>query len=213
MQNQQQADQNQGSNQGNQGSNQRSQGTNQMDSSMNHGGHEMFDSHELLAGFINVLDQYVLYNGFIQDQELKQILVRQYEFITDLYNISVEAFSTGSNPSHPTHPYLMNQSNDVVYGMQQTAPKKPMTNINEIKDAGISAYMLGQIKGMASCLTMASFEITNPVLRRVMADSVPNFIEMGYEIFLYQNKKHYYQVPQLAQQDMKQMLNSFDSVH
>lgn len=191
------------------------QGTNaQMAPNMNHGGHEMFDSHEILAGFINVLDQYVLYNGFIQDQELKQILLQQYEFITDLYNITVEAFTTGSNPSHPTHPYTMNQNNDVVFGMQQqSAPKKPMTNINEVKDAGISAYMLGQIKGTASVLSMAAFEITNPVLRRVMADSVPNFIEMGYEIFLYQNKKHYYQVPQLAEQDMKQMLNSFDPIH
>jgi spore coat protein CotF len=189
------------------------QGNVQTATNMNHGGHEMFDSHEILSGFINVLDQYVLYNGFIQDQELKQILLRQYEFITDLYNISVEAFSTGNNPSHPTKTYLMNQSNDVVYGIQQqSAPKKPMTQINEIKDAGISAYMLGQVKAITSCLTMAAFEITNPVLRRMMADSVPNFIEMGYEIFLYQNKKHYYQVPQLAEQDMRQMLNSFNTI-
>jgi spore coat protein CotF len=190
------------------------QGSNQMNPSMNHGGHEMFDSHEILSGFINVLDQYVLYNGFIQDPELKQILLHQYEFITDLYNISVEAFQSGKDPSHPTQTYLMNQNNDVIYGIQQqSAPKKPMTNINEIKDAGISAYMQGQVKAIASCLTMAAFEITNPVLRRMMADSVPNFVEMGYEIFLYQNKKHYYQVPQLAEQDMKQMLNSFDAIH
>jgi spore coat protein CotF len=46
-----------------------------------------------------------------------------------------------------------------------------------------------------------------------MADSVPNFIEMGYEIFLYQNKRQYYQVPQLPEQEMKQMLNSFDPIH
>lgn len=189
------------------------QGSAQTTQNMNHGGHEMFDSHEILSGFISVLDQYVMYDGFIQDQELRSILHHQYEFITDLYNISVEAFSTGRDPSHPTHSYTMNQNNDVVYGIQQqSAPKKPIAHINEIKDAGISAYMQGHMKGIASCLTMASFEITNPVLRRMMADSVPNFIEMGYEIFLYQNKKHYYQVPQLAAQDMKSMLNSFDSI-
>jgi spore coat protein CotF len=181
---------------------------------MNHGGHEMFDSHEILSGFINVLDQYVMYDGFIQDQELRQILMHQYEFITDLYNISVEAFSTGSDPSHPTRSYTMNQNNDVIYGLQQQSdPKKPINHINEIKDANISAFMIGHMKGIASCLTMAAFEITNPVLRRMMADSVPNFIEMGYETFLYSNKRHNYQVPQLAPQDMKQMLNSFDSVH
>lgn len=190
------------------------QSSTQMNPSMNHGGHEMFDLHEILAGFINVLDQYVMYNGYIQDQELKQILHHQYEFITDLYNISVEAFSTGKDPSHPTQSYSMGQSNHVVFGIQQQSPpKKPMTDINEIKDAGLSAYMLGQIKTTASLLAMSALEITNPVVRRVMADSVPNFIEMGYEIFLYQNKKHYYQVPQLAEKDMNQMLNTFNPIH
>jgi spore coat protein CotF len=57
--------------------------------------------------------------------------------------------------------------------------------------------------------TMAALETTNAVVRRVLADSVPNFIEMAYEISLYQNKHHYYQVPQLAQQDMQQMANAF----
>ena len=58
--------------------------------------------------------------------------------------------------------------------------------------------------------TMAALETTNAVVRRVLADSVPNCIEMAYEISLYQNKHHYYQVPQLAQQDMQQMVNSFE---
>ncbi|WP_338036901.1 spore coat protein [Metabacillus litoralis] len=56
---------------------------------------------------------------------------------------------------------------------------------------------------------MAACEITNPVLRGVVAESVPNFIEMAHEIFLYQNKHNYYQVPQLQQQDMNQMLNAY----
>jgi len=42
-----------------------------------------------------------------------------------------------------------------------------------------------------------------------LADSVTIFIEIAYEISLYQNKHHYYQVPQLAQQDMQQMINAF----
>ena len=60
--------------------------------------------------------------------------------------------------------------------------------------------------------TMAALETTNPVVRRVLADSVPNCIEMAYELSIYQNKHHYYQVPQLAQQDMQQLLNSFATV-
>lgn len=182
----------------------------QMSPVMNHGGHEMFDSHEILSGMISLLDQYVIFDQFIQDQELRQILHHQHRFITDLYNITVEAFSTGRDPSHPTQPYKMHQNNQVVYGIQkQGAPKKPVQSIQEINDQGISAYMLGLVKSMASLLSMTSLEITNPVLRRMMADSVPNFIEMAYELFLYENKRQFYQVPQLAQQDMIQMLQSF----
>lgn len=46
-------------------------------------------------------------------------------------------------------------------------------------------------------------------MRRVLQDSVPNCIEMAYELSLYQNKKGYYQVPQLSQQDMNAMLNAY----
>ncbi len=178
-------------------------------SSMNHGGHEMFDSHEILSSFISLLDQYVIFEQFIQDQELKRILYHQHQFITDLYNITVEAFATGKKPSHPTQTYNMDQNNQVIYGLVKTAPRKPMMSIREISDQGISAYMLGLVKSTASLLAMASLEITNPVLRRMMADSVPNFIEMGYELFLYQNKRHFYQVPQLTQQDMAQLQQSY----
>ena len=59
---------------------------------------------------------------------------------------------------------------------------------------------------------MTALEMTNPVLRRVIADSVPNFIELSYEIFLYQNKHRYYQVPQLMEQDMNVMLTSYSKV-
>jgi spore coat protein CotF len=50
------------------------------------------------------------------------------------------------------------------------------------------------MKAMAAC------EITNPVVRRVFSATIPNCIEMAYELSIYQNKHHYYQVPQLAQQ-------------
>lgn len=60
--------------------------------------------------------------------------------------------------------------------------------------------------------TVAATETCNPVVRRVLADSVPNCIEMAYELAIYQNKHHYYQMPQLAQPDMQQLLNSFSTV-
>ena len=176
---------------------------------MNHGGHEVFDIHEVLSGAIDTLNSYTLLRQHVKDQELKDILDRQYQFIQQEYNTTVECFKTGQDPSTPTQSYKMQQGNDFVYGMKPSQPKKPLQAVSEITDEWISGHMLGAVKSSASMKTMSALETTNPVVRRVLADSVPNCIEMAYEISLYQNKHHYYQVPQLAQQDMQQMLNSF----
>ncbi|MGD6994367.1 spore coat protein [Sutcliffiella horikoshii] len=178
----------------------------------NHGGHELFDAHEVIAGIITMLDQYQMYEQHIQDPALKDILTRQTTFVTQVYNTIVESFRTGQKPSVSTQVYKMTQTHDVVYGITPSQPKKPNQSVNELADKGLSAYMLGQTKGLATLLSMTALEMTNPVLRRVIADSVPNFIEMSYEIFLYQNKHGYYQVPQLAMQDMNAMLQSYTTV-
>lgn len=185
---------------------------NMQQQNMNHGGHEMFDAHEVIASMISMMDQYQMYDQYIQDQELKSILNRQYTFMTQLYNTVVESFKTGQDPTVPTQQYKMQQNNDTVYGVKPGKPKKPNQSIQELSDQGLSAYMLGQVKSLASLMSMTALEMTNPVLRREIADSVPNLIEMGYEIFLYQNKHGYYQVPQLAQQDMNNMLQSYAPV-
>ncbi|WJV19785.1 spore coat protein [Rossellomorea marisflavi] len=176
---------------------------------LNHGGHELFDAHEVIAGIISMLDQYQMYEPHIQDPALKDILHRQSSFVTTLYNTIVESFSTGSKPQVPTQVYEMTQEHQTVYGIKAGAPKKPNASVQDLSDNGLSAYMLGQTKSLASLLAMTALEMTNPVLRRVVADSVPNFIEMSYETFLYQNKHGYYQVPQLQAQDMALMIQSY----
>ncbi|MBM7554267.1 spore coat protein [Thalassobacillus pellis] len=198
--------QNQMNNQGQQAGKQLSEN---MAPNMSHGGHEMFDAHEVISGVMGMLNQYKMYEQQIQDQELKDMLMRQSAFTTELYNTMIECFQSGQKPSQSTHVYKMTQSNDVVYGIQPTQPKQPIQSAGELTDTEYASFMLGQVKGLSSVMAMAATEITNPVLRRVIADSVPNMIEMSYEIFLYQNKQGNYQVPQLAQQDMTQMMQSY----
>ncbi|MDW0117073.1 spore coat protein [Sporosarcina thermotolerans] len=178
---------------------------------MNHGGHELFDVHEVLSSAIAGLNQAMILRPHVKDPELLDILDRQYRFAMDEYNITVECFKTGQDPSHPTGSYKMKQSNDFIYGMKQSQPKKPMQNSNEITDEMISGFLLGSAKANATGKTAAALETCNPVVRRVLQDSIPNCIEMAYELALYQNKHHYYQVPQLAQQDMQQLVNSYAS--
>lgn len=174
-----------------------------------HGGHELMDVHEVLHCMIVTLDQYLLYKEHTKDQELMDMIDRQHQFMLDEYNVLAECFKSGQNPSHHTTKYMMTQNNDVVYGLTPSQPNKPKMNASEIGDKCISNYMIGLIKASANEMTKASLEVTNPVVRRVIADSIPNHIEMAYEIFQYQNKHQYYQVARLDQQDMQTIINSY----
>ncbi|MCO4851520.1 spore coat protein [Bacillus vallismortis] len=175
----------------------------------NHGGHEMFDMHEVLSGTLNVLDQFTMLKQLCKDQELVNILDRQHQFIASQYNVTAECFKTGNEPSQKTATYMMKEDNQTVYGMQPSMPKKPVQSMNDIDDSIISRQMLCTVKAQASMLTMASLEMTNPAVRRVLSAQIQQYVEMAFEIFLYQNKHGYYQVPQLDAQDMEQMKNSF----
>lgn len=189
--------------------NQNMQQSSQMPAGQQFGGHELMDAHEAIGALIGGLDHFVIYDQHIQDQELTTILQRQRTFLTQLYNTIVDTLKTGRDPAVKTQTYLMEQNNQSIYGMKQTAPKTPIQSINELSDECISSGMLGHLKGMATHFTTTALEATNPVLRRVFADSVPNVIEMAYELYLYQNKHQYYQVPQYQQQDMQAIINSY----
>nr|WP_155669443.1 spore coat protein [Ornithinibacillus caprae] len=185
------------------------QDSSQMPAQQSHGGHELFDAHEAISGLVGGMEQYLLYDQHVQDPELKTMLQQHKTFLNQLYNTLVETLKTGQEPTVPTQTYNMTQSNDVVYGMQPSQPKTPAQTVNELNDQCISSFMMGCLKSAASSFTMAALESTNPVMRRVFQDSIPNLIEMAYEVFLYQNKNQYYQVPQLKQQDMQNYMNSF----
>ncbi|WP_163971475.1 spore coat protein [Oceanobacillus halotolerans] len=192
-----------------QNQNQDLQSSTQMPAQQSLGGHELFDAHEALSTLTGGMEQYLLYEQHIQDPELKTMLQQHQTFLKQLYNTIVETLKTGQKPTVETYTYNMTQSNDVVYGMQPSQPKSPAQSVNEINDQCVSSYMMSALKACASTFTMTALEVTNPVLRRVFADSVPNMVEMAYEVFLYQNKNQYYQVPQLQQQDMQALKNSF----
>ena len=195
--------------QGQQGQMHQNMHTGNVPPQLNHGGHEVIDLNEVLGAAIGTMNSYMLLRQHVKDPELLDILDRQYKFMQDEYNITLECFQTGQNPSHPTSKYMMNQGNDFIYGMKPSQPKKPFQSVSEINDEYISHCMLASCKASASMKTMAALETTNPVVRRVLADSIPNCIEMGYELSIYQNKHNYYQVPQLAEQDMNIYKNAF----
>jgi len=183
---------------------------NQMPQQIMQGGHEMFDSHEAISGLSGGLEQSLLYEQHIQDPELKTIMQNHKTALQQMYNTLVETLKTGQEPNIKTQTYnMITQDINVIYGMQPGQPSTPAQSANEINDKCISSYWMSHLKQCASSFTMTALETTNPVMRRAFADSIPNLIEMAYEVFLYQNKNRYYQVPQLNQQDMQNYRNSF----
>jgi len=193
--------------------NQNLQGSSQIPDQFSHGGHELMDAHEAIGGLVGGMEQYMLYEQHVQDPELKTMMTKHKAYITQVYNSLVQALKTGQEPTIKTQTYNFSQtSNNTIYGMQPTQPKTPAQSVNEINDQCVSGFMMGILKSNASAFTLAALEATNPVVRRVFADSIPNIIEMAYELFLYQNRNQYYQVPQLKQEDMQIYMNSFGVV-
>ena len=175
----------------------------------NHGAHEILDVHEVLSLAVGALNKLTMLRPKVQDPELLDILNRQYTFMEQEYNTTLDCFKSGQDPAVPTKSYMMKQDNDFIYGLESKEPTRPIQSETEINDEIISGFMLGMHKSSANLKTYASLESTNPVVRRVLADSIPNCIEMAYEISIYQNKHRYYQVPQFAEADMKIMQQSY----
>ncbi|NIK11356.1 spore coat protein [Alkalibacillus almallahensis] len=176
---------------------------------MSNGGHAIYDAHEAISTVIGAMEHYKMYEQNIQCQQLQGILSNQYDYLTQTYNTMVDAYSSGQKPAQPTAVYNMEISNDVTYGLQPSQPKQPEQNPQQLNDECYSGFMLGQLKACATAANNAALEATNPVMRRVLQDSVPNFSEMAYEMFLYQNDKGYYQVAQFDQDTTNQLLNSY----
>lgn len=190
-------------------SNEQQQGA-EMPLAQQFGAHELLDADEAIDTLIGGIEHFVIYDGFVQDTHLKSIMQKQKSALTQIYNSLIDTMKSGKDPAVKTQTYLMGQQNTKTsFGMQPSTPKTPIQSVNELNDECISSAVLGHLKAIASEFTLAALEATHPVLRRIFADSIPNVIEMGYEIYLYQNENQYYEVPQLSQQDMQIIVNSF----
>lgn len=172
------------------------------------GGNELMGVHESMGSLTGSIEYYSLHEQYVQDQELVGIMQRQKAFLSQMYNTIIDTLKSGKDPAVKTQTYKMEEGNQTTYGMTPSTPKAPIQSINEIDDQCVSSAILGHLKGIASSFTTTALEATNPVLRRILADSIPNIIEMAFETYLYQNKNQYYQVPQLSQADMQAIINA-----
>lgn len=183
--------------------------SNQMGQQQIHAAHSLIEAHNTIGSVIATIEQSLLYESHIQDQRLMQIAQKQRTYLQGLYNTLVDTMKSGQDPAVPTQTYNMTESTNAVFGMQPGAPKSPADSVQKINDECVSGYLLSGLKAIATGFTTAAIETTNPVMRRIFADSVPNIIEMAYEVFLYQNHNHYYELPQIQQMQAEALQNGF----
>jgi len=185
-----------------------------MPASQNHGAHELFCIHEVLHSSLNVLDQSLMLRPKVRSTDLENALDRQYAFLGDEYNMIVQAFATGQDPEHRAGRYAMRTSNQTMFQSPTDAVpiRRPVQSPEAVSDAHIAMYMLGLLKSLTLAKAQAALEVTNPVVRRVIADSLPNDIEMAYEMYLYLNQRKQYAIPQLPAMTMQTLSNAFAQV-
>lgn len=193
----------------NQTDQQQYQSSEQVQPTQNHGAHELFDVQETLKSLIGAQNQFTYWKPQIKDGQLKQVAEKQHLYLINTYNTILEAFQTGQAPAQVTYPYEMKLVHDFTFGLKQQTPLSPIEAPTAVNDALISGVLLSSVKTCATHATTAALECSNPVVRRVLADSVPNFIELGYELSIYQNQHHIYQVPLLQESDAAMIRNSF----
>lgn len=177
------------------------------------GGPELMHMHESIGALTGAIEHIRINAPKIKDKQLSSIVMAQEQYITKLYNVILETVHTAKEPQQKMADYMMQQTDPkTTFGLTPKPPKKPIQQPTEITDECISSAILGHLKGIASGFTMSALESTHPVLRRVIADSVPNIIEMAYEVFLYENQKGSYEVPQYSGSDMLQIINSYSKL-
>src|SRR5699024_10699676 len=89
---------------------------------MQFGGHELMEVHEAIGTVTAALEHYALYDQYIQDQELKEIVERQRTFVTQMYNTILDTIKSGKDPAVPTQTYEMQESNQTTFGMTPSPP-------------------------------------------------------------------------------------------
>lgn len=183
-----------------------------MTSRQTNGGHELLDADEAIGTMISALEQLVLYEQEAEDQELLAILQRQKAYLSQMYNSIIDTLQSGQDPKTVVQNYQIPDMHGVTYGLSPKQAKSPSQTVQEINDECISTFMMNNIKLIATSFMTTALETTNPVLRRLFADHIPNVIEMAYEVFLFQNKKGYYEVALLYEQEMQMIKNGYTNV-
>ncbi|MGI9951876.1 spore coat protein [Moorellaceae bacterium AZ2] len=176
-----------------------------------YGAHEIMEIHEVLTDTIDSINQFQLYRPYVKDQQLRSILDKQIQFMTQEYNNMVQAIN--QQGMGPAVPYRAPRMARPIYGLHQPESQAPNMSVDEMDDRDIASGMLGCHKASAGMRMMASLECANLELRRMLQQGAINCAEQAYEVWQYMNQKGFYQVPTLKDVTTDTMVNTFTTAH
>jgi spore coat protein CotF len=176
-----------------------------------YGAHEVMEIHEVLSDTINGINQFQMYTPYVKDQQLRTILDRQVQFMTQEYNNLIQVVNE-RGMSQAT-PYRTPMRSTPVYGLDNPTAESPNTSMNQMNDRDVASGMLGCHKSSAVMRMVAAQEFANPELRRMVQQGAINCTEQGYEVWQYMNQNGYYQVPTMKETTTNTMMNSYTAAN
>ena len=176
-----------------------------------YGAHEVMEVHEVLSDTIDGINQFQLYRPHTRDQQLRGILDKQIQFMTQEYNNMVQAINQrGMGQAVPYRPV---RNANPVYGLDNPGTLTPNSSPNEMDDRDVASGMLGCHKASATMRMIAALECADPELRRMIQQGAINCSEQAYEVWQYMNQKGYYQVPTMKEMTTSTMMNTYSSAN
>lgn len=172
-----------------------------------YGAHEVMEIHEVLTDTINGINQFQLYSPYVKDQQLRQILDRQVQFMVQEYNNLIQVVNQ-RGMSQAT-PYRTPMTTVPAYGLNNPTPQAPNSSMNQMNDRDVASGMLGCHKSSAIMRTMASLECADSELRHMIQQGANNCAEKAYEVWQFMNQQGYYQVPTMKETTTNTMLNAY----
>jgi spore coat protein CotF len=173
----------------------------------NLGAHEVMELHEILSETVTGINTAQLYNEHCQDPQLKGLVNKQLEFMTNEYNSMVNTIS--QHGFQEAVPYRVSNNYSPTYGLRNPSSQTPNMSASHVDDQDVASALLGIHKTSASKRMTGSLECSNPQLRRMLVQGAINCADQAYDVWQYMNSKGYYQVPTMQQNTTDTLINTY----
>lgn len=161
------------------------------------GAHEVLEIHEVLNDAVNGINQFHLYEPHVQGDDLRNILSHQLNFMQLEYNMLIDLVGSPGRLTEYSH----RDRSEPIYGLDQPPQYYPKAALMQLKDQDIAAGMLNCHKSSAIRKMTSALECAAPQMREALIQGAKNCADQAYELFLFMNKRGYYQMPYLSNQD------------